>query len=190
MNSMPTVNTLPPNALCTPSLLSRAREDGVAFEEREYEGGKFVSTEVSGKPFDEASKEAVLRLLKYVGGSNQKYAGMGMTSPVVITSYPAENETLQPNVKVLLRIPSQYQADPPVPTDDTIHIEDRESVTFYSTQFGGYAKEADYVSHAAKLRSCLGPDISYHTDHYMCCGYDPPMKPYGRRNEVWFIKNN
>lgn len=28
--------------------------------------------EVEGKPFDEASKEGVLKLLKYVGGSNDK----------------------------------------------------------------------------------------------------------------------
>ena len=28
--------------------------------------------EVTGKPFDEASKEAALKLLKYVGGSNDK----------------------------------------------------------------------------------------------------------------------
>ncbi|KAG8436389.1 hypothetical protein GDO86_007478 [Hymenochirus boettgeri] len=172
-------------------LLHKGEKDGITFEEREYEGGKFASTEVSGKPFDEASKEGVLRLLKYVGGTNQNGTGMGMTSPVSIIGYPAEDsESLQPNVKVMIRIPSQYQADPPAPMEDTIKIEDRETVTVFSTQFGGYAKEADYISHAAKLRSCLDPEASYHTDYYMCCGYDPPMKPYGRRNEVWLVKSN
>ncbi|XP_075040194.1 heme-binding protein 1 [Mixophyes fleayi] len=172
------------------TLLQKQEKDGISFEERAYEGGKFVSVEVSGKPFDEATKECVLKLLKYVGGSNQKGAGMGMTSPVSIISYPTRTETLQPKVKVILRIPSQFQADPPIPIDENICIEDREGLTVYATQFGGFAKETDYVTHAAKLRSCLGPDVSYSTDYYICCGYDPPMKPYGRRNEVWFVKNN
>ncbi|KAM4651780.1 heme-binding protein 1 [Discoglossus pictus] len=170
-------------------ILQKEEKDGVCFEEREYEGGKFATVEVSGKPFDEASKEAVLLLLKYVGGSNNKGASMGMTAPVSITGYPAGDNALQSKVKVFLRIPSPFQGDPPVPEEGKIQIEDREGLTVYSTQFGGFAKEADYVSHASKLRSVLGPDVSYRTDYYICSGYDPPMKPYGRRNEVWFIKN-
>ncbi|XP_053577378.1 heme-binding protein 1 [Bombina bombina] len=169
-------------------LILKGEKDGVSYEEREYEGGKFATVEVSGKPFDEASKEAVLLLLKYVGGANQKGAGMGMTAPVSMISFPTEDDNLQPKVKVILRIPSQFQADPPTPTESNIHIEDRDALAVYSTQFGGFAKETDYVSHASKLRSALGPDASYHTDFYMCNGYDPPMKPYGRRNEVWLVK--
>ncbi|XP_068096329.1 heme-binding protein 1 [Hyperolius riggenbachi] len=163
-------------------------KDGLNIEERSYEGGKFASVELAGKEFDEATKECVLKLLKYVGGSNVKGAGMGMTSPVSIIGYPSENQSLEPNVKVLIRIPTDFQADPPTPIDESIRIEDREGFTIYATQFGGYAKEVDYVTHATKLKSCLGPDTSYHTDYYICCGYDPPMKPYGRRNEVWFVK--
>ncbi|KAM9325316.1 heme-binding protein 1 [Gastrophryne carolinensis] len=172
------------------TLLQKLEKDGIICEERTLEGGKFASVELSGKPFDEASKECVLKLLKYVGGSNSKGAGMGMTSPVSIVGYPTENNTLESKVNVLIRIPSQFQADPPVPTDQDISIADREGFSMYSIQFGGYAKEADYVAHAAKLESCLGPEVSYHKDYYMCCGYDPPMKPYGRRNEVWFVKKN
>ncbi|XP_077134472.1 heme-binding protein 1 [Ranitomeya variabilis] len=171
------------------TLIQKQDKDGMTFEERIYDGGKFASVEVSEKPFDEATKESVLKLLKYVGGSNEKGAGMGMTSPVSIISYPTEEESLQPKVKVILRIPSQFQADPPLPTDESIHIESREGLTVYAMQFGGYAKETDYVSCAEKLCSCLGPEASYHKDYYICCGYDPPMKPYGRRNEVWFVKS-
>lgn len=61
-------------------------------------------------------------------------------------------------------------------------------VWFLCRQFGGYAKETDYVSYAAKLKSALGSEAAYHKDFYFCNGYDPPMKPYGRRNEVWFVK--
>ncbi|NXJ28365.1 HEBP1 protein, partial [Dicrurus megarhynchus] len=114
--------------------------------------------------------------------------GMGMTAPVSITAFPAEDGSFQQKVKVSLRIPSQFQANPPCPTDESIKIEERGGMTIYSTQFGGYAKEADYVSHAAKLKAALGSDAAYRKDFYLCNGYDPPMKPYGRRNEVWFVK--
>lgn len=52
------------------TLLSLQEE--VTYEERACEGGKFAVVEVTGKQFDEASKEAVLKLLKYVGGTNDK----------------------------------------------------------------------------------------------------------------------
>ncbi|XP_030815994.1 heme-binding protein 1 isoform X1 [Camarhynchus parvulus] len=169
-------------------LLSKGEKDQVSYEERTYEGGKFAAVELVGKSFDEASKEGAVKLLKYVGGSNDKGVGMGMTAPVSITAFPAEDGSFQQKVKVSLRIPSQFQDSPPCPTDESIKIEERQGMTVYSTQFGGYAKEADYVSYAAKLKAALGSDAAYHKDSYLCNGYDPPMKPYGRRNEVWFVK--
>ncbi|NWH66666.1 HEBP1 protein, partial [Geococcyx californianus] len=114
--------------------------------------------------------------------------GMGMTAPVSITAFPAEDGSLQQKVKVSLRIPSPFQDNPPCPSDESIKIEERQGMTIYSTQFGGYAKEADYTSYAAKLKSALGNEAAYRKDFYLCNGYDPPMKPYGRRNEVWFVK--
>ncbi|XP_075791082.1 heme-binding protein 1 [Pelodiscus sinensis] len=169
-------------------VLSSGEKEEVSYEERMCEGGKFATVEVTGKQFDEASKEAVLKLLKYVGGTNDKGVGMGMTAPVSITAFPGEDGSLQQKVKVSLRIPSQYQDSPPCPGDESIQIEEREGMTIYSTQFGGYAKEEDYVNYAAKLRSALGSEATYHKDFYLCNGYDPPMKPYWRRNEVWFVK--
>uniref|UniRef100_A0A8B9IPL5 Heme-binding protein 1 n=1 Tax=Anser cygnoides TaxID=8845 RepID=A0A8B9IPL5_ANSCY len=109
--------------------------------------------------------------------------GMGMTAPVSITAFPAEDGSLQQKVKVYLRIPNQFQASPPCPSDESIKIEERQGMTIYSTQFGGYAKEVDYVNYAAKLKSALGSEATYRKDFYFCNGYDPPMKPYGRRNE-------
>uniref|UniRef100_A0A669PPQ3 Heme-binding protein 1 n=2 Tax=Phasianus colchicus TaxID=9054 RepID=A0A669PPQ3_PHACC len=169
-------------------VLSKGEKEQLSYEERECEGGQFAVVEVTGKPFDEASKEAALKLLKYVGGSNDKGAGMGMTAPVSITAFPAEDGSLQQKVKVYLRIPNQFQASPPCPSDESIKIEERQGMTIYSMQFGGYAKEVDYVNYAAKLKTALGSEAAYRKDFYFCNGYDPPMKPYGRRNEVWFVK--
>ncbi|XP_062838943.1 heme-binding protein 1 [Anolis carolinensis] len=169
-------------------VLSQGEKDEVSYEERTYEGGKFATVELTEKPFDEARNEAVLKLLKYVGGSNDQGAGMGIMAPICTTVFPEDDGSLQRKVKVLLRIPSQFQTSPPSPTDESIRMEELEEISVYSTQFGGYAKEADYVNYAAKLTSALGDKEAYHKDFYFCNGYDPPMKPYGRRNEVWLVK--
>uniref|UniRef100_A0A452T4D3 Heme-binding protein 1 n=1 Tax=Ursus maritimus TaxID=29073 RepID=A0A452T4D3_URSMA len=163
-------------------------EEDVSFEERTCEGGRFATVEVTDKPVDEALREAMPKVMKYVGGTNDKGIGMGMTVPISFAVFPGDDGSLQKKLKVWFRIPNQFQSNPPVPTDDSIKIEERESITVYSLQFGGYAKEADYVAHAAQLRTALEGTASCRSDVYFCTGYDPPMKPYGRRNEVWLVK--
>ncbi|NXU37946.1 HEBP1 protein, partial [Drymodes brunneopygia] len=110
-------------------LLSKGEKDQVSYEERACEGGRFAAVELVGKPFDEASKEGAVKLFKYVGGSNDKGVGMGMTAPVSITAFPAEDGSFQQKVKVSLRIPSQFQANPPCPTNESIKIEERQEMT-------------------------------------------------------------
>ncbi|XP_063094322.1 heme-binding protein 1 isoform X2 [Cavia porcellus] len=162
--------------------------ENISYEERACEGGKFATVEVTDKPVDEALREAMPKVMKYVGGTNDKGIGMGMTVPISFAVFPNEDGSLQKKLKVWFRIPNQFQSNPPVPSDESIKIEERESITVYSTQFGGYAKEADYVTQARQLRAALEGTATYRSDLYFCTGYDPPMKPYGRRNEVWLVK--
>lgn len=114
--------------------------------------------------------------------------GMGMTVPISFAVFPDEDGALQKKLKVWFRIPNQFQSNPPVPSDDSVKIEERENITVYSMQFGGYAKEADYIAQATQLRTALEGTVTYRSDIYFCTGYDPPMKPYGRRNEIWLVK--
>lgn len=59
--------------------------------------------------------------------------GMGMTVPISFAVFPSDDGSLQKKIKVWFRIPNQFQSNPPVPIDDSIKIEDRESITVYST---------------------------------------------------------
>ncbi|XP_058876273.1 heme-binding protein 1-like [Acipenser ruthenus] len=169
-------------------ILTSETKGDLNYEVRRYDGGMFATVNVDGKSFDETSGEAVLKLLKYVGGSNDKGIGMGMTAPVSITAFPKEDGSLSGKLNVGIRIPTKFQSDPPSPTDETVKIEQRSGMTVYSTQFGGYAKEVDYRSHAARLMAALGDSAPYQRGQYLCNGYDPPMKPYGRRNEIWLLQ--
>ncbi|XP_069763795.1 heme-binding protein 1-like [Narcine bancroftii] len=160
----------------------------LSYEEREYEPGQYATVTVSGKPFDEGSGEGVVKLLKYLGGSNEEGLQLGMTAPVSLKVHPNESGELQSSVEAQVRIPSQFQDNVPKPMDPSVEIQYLEGFTVYSTQFGGYAKEANYVEFAGKLQEALGDAAPFHRNVYLCAGYDSPMKPIGRRNEVWFLK--
>ncbi|XP_078388070.1 heme-binding protein 1-like [Cetorhinus maximus] len=168
--------------------LNSETKGDLTYEERKYEPGNYASVTISGKPFNEGSGEGALKLLKYVGGTNEQGVQLGMTSPVSMVVWPTEGDSLQPKVEVQIRIPSKFQENAPKPTDESIEIKHQDGFTVYSTQFGGYAKEANWVDYAGKLRTAMGDASSYHRDFYVCAGYDPPMKPIGRKNEVWFLK--
>jgi hypothetical protein len=59
--------------------------------------------------------------------------GMGMTVPISFAVFPNEDGSLQKKLKVWFRIPNQFQSNPPVPSDKSIKIEERDSITVYST---------------------------------------------------------
>ncbi|XP_072127735.1 heme-binding protein 1-like [Mobula birostris] len=160
------------------------------YEERKYEPGNYATITIRGKPFDESSGEGVVKLLKYLGGNNGQGLQLGMTTPISMKVHPSEDGGLQPSNEIYVRLPSKYQENAPKPTDEGIEIKWQEGFTVYSTQFGGYAKEAQFVEYATKLRTALGDAVPYHHDLFYCVGYDPPMKPVGRRNEVWFLKKD
>ncbi|XP_067551845.1 heme-binding protein 1 isoform X3 [Pseudorca crassidens] len=113
-------------------ILSKGGKGEVSYEERACEGGKFATVEVTDKPVDEALREAMPKVVKYVGGSNDKGIGMGMTVPISFAVFPSADGSLQKKLKVWFRIPNEFQSDPPAPSDDSIKIEDREGITVYS----------------------------------------------------------
>lgn len=55
-------------------------------------------------------------------------------------------------------------------------------------QFGGFAGESEYRAEALRLTRTLGETAPFQRKQYFCCSFDPPLKPYGRRNEVWFLQ--
>lgn len=56
-------------------------------------------------------------------------------------------------------------------------------------QFGGFAGESEFRAEASRLTCTLGDSAPFQRKQYLCCSYDPPIKPYGRRNEVWFLQD-
>uniref|UniRef100_A0A3B3YUQ1 Heme-binding protein 1 n=1 Tax=Poecilia mexicana TaxID=48701 RepID=A0A3B3YUQ1_9TELE len=122
----------------------------------------------------------VRKLLTYIGGNNEQ--AMGIAFPIIITVYPRNDGVFSRRLAVGIRIPNAYQQDPPAPTDSTIRVEERPGMTVYAL----------YVSFvtAARLTRALGETTPFQRKQYFCCSYDPPLKPYGRRNEVWLLQED
>ncbi|XP_056144713.1 heme-binding protein 1-like [Lampris incognitus] len=169
-------------------LLSSETKDGVSYEVRRYDAAKYATIPSEGRTFDQVSWELVRKLLMYIGGSNEHGEAMGIAAPITITVYPRDDGVMSRRLVVAIRIPSLYQKSPPAPTDSAIRIEDRPGMTVYALQFGGYAGESEYRAEALRLTRTLGETAPFQRKQYFCCSYDSPIKPYGRRNEVWFLQ--
>ncbi|KAL3054240.1 hypothetical protein OYC64_006546 [Pagothenia borchgrevinki] len=170
-------------------LLSSEIKDGVSFEVRRYDGAKYAVVSSEGRSFDQVTGELVRKLLMYIGGSNEQAVAMGTAAPIIITVYPRNDGVLSRRLVVAIRIPTSYQQEPPTPSDTTITVEDRSGMTVYALrQFGGFAAESEYRAEALRLTRTLGETAPFQRKQYFCCSYDPPLKPYGRRNEVWFLQ--
>ncbi|KAK5885400.1 hypothetical protein CesoFtcFv8_019109 [Champsocephalus esox] len=170
-------------------LLSSEIKDGVSFEVRRYDGAKYAVVSSEGRTFDQVTGELVRKLLMYIGGSNEQAVAMGTAAPIIVTVYPRNDGVLSRRLVVAIRIPTSYQQEAPTPSDTAITVEDRPGMTVYALrQFGGFAAESEYRAEALRLTRTLGETAPFQRKQYFCCSYDPPLKPYGRRNEVWFLQ--
>ncbi|CAL8302067.1 unnamed protein product [Merluccius merluccius] len=169
-------------------LLSSETKDGVSYEVRRYDAGKYAAISSEGRSFDQVTGELVRKLLMYVGGTNDQGVAMGTASPIATTVFPRDDGVMSRRLVVGLRIPVAHQRSPPTPSDSAIRIEERPGMTVYALQFGGFAGETEYRAEALRLTRTLGETAPYQRKQYFCCSYDVPIKPYGRRNEVWFLQ--
>ncbi|XP_051996394.1 heme-binding protein 1-like [Xyrauchen texanus] len=169
-------------------LLSTETKDGVCYEVRRYDAAKHVSVSLEGRSFDQASGELMRKLLMYMSGSNEQGEVMNTPIPVIFTVFPRDDGTLNRRLVAALRIPMSFQISPPTPSDSAIKIEERPGITVYALKFSGFAGESEFRAEASRLTCTLGDSAPFQRKQYLCCTYDPSIKPYGRRNEVWFLQ--
>ncbi|XP_051571672.1 heme-binding protein 1-like [Myxocyprinus asiaticus] len=169
-------------------LLSTETKDGVSYEVRRYDAAKHVSVSLEGRSFNQVSGELMRKLLMYMSGSNEQGEVMNTPIPVIFTVFPRDDGTLNRRLVAALRIPMGFQISAPTPSDSTIKIEERPGITVYALQFSGFAGESEFRAEASRLTCTLGDSAPFQRKQYLCCTYDPLIKPYGRRNEVWFLQ--
>lgn len=160
------------------------------FEERLYPARKWACTTMIGPEKDTLASPMFRKLFNYISGKNDQNVRMDMTTPVTTYIEPGAGPTCSSTFTMAFFIPQDHQNNPPVAGPD-VFIEERPEMTVFTRRFGGYASDETIGREAKELAELIQASGETDVDltHYYTAGYDPPFKPIGRRNEVWFVKN-
>lgn len=153
------------------------------FELRSYADCQWVSLSISGKTPDEFGREDFRKLLDYINGKNETGLSIEMTSPVVFNIKPEEDK----DYSVSFFLPAKLE-NPPNPSDPDLSLYTTSAREIYVRTFGGMAKDVDWKREFEFLKSKLENPADADFSSYQRAGYDPPFKPFNRRNEVWIVK--
>lgn len=156
-------------------------------ELRRYAAGNWVSTVVLDvKSYEGAVAKGFWRLFRYISGENEQEQKVEMTAPVRVKVLPGQGPACESNFTISFFIPSEFQADPPKPTNPDVAVTASAAMDVYVWGFGGWATGNKYVSHASDLVQQL-TDGGYKVeeDFFYTAGYDSPFRVLNRHNEVW-----
>jgi len=194
--------------LLEPTLVER----GIGYEIHRYPQSKWACTKAydvdpikdpmnnwqtmyDNNPFMAMSKTAwkrrpmnkmFMRLYKYIIGLNEDNIEIDMTRPVT-TKMIQQRRSRTYDEEMCFYLGSKYDQDrdPPRPIDRQVMIEERQEMTFYVRQFGGFALSHDDVEtqYDELKRDLRGEDFD--SDIFYSVGYNSPFTVEDRRNEIW-----
>ncbi|KAK7084288.1 Heme-binding protein 2 [Halocaridina rubra] len=161
------------------------------YEERLYPARKWACTKMKGMDQSSLISPMFRKLFNYISGKNEPNIRIDMTSPVTTYVEPSAGPTCESTFTMGFLVPEEHQNLPPPPSDKSIFIEERPTLTVYTRRFGGYTSDDIILKEARDLAEEIQkqnePSVNF--DQYYIVGYDPPFKLFGRRNEIWFVKN-
>ncbi|XP_065119216.1 heme-binding protein 2 [Paramisgurnus dabryanus] len=162
--------------------------EGDGYEVRHYDAAKWVSTEEQSHFMELAISRAFKKLYKYITGENEAGAKIDMTTPVLI-KVKEDDSIWDSSVYVLnFLLPSDFQANPPKPTDPSVYFTDTPDMNVYVKSYGGWMMSVVSKIKAQQLKTSLdNVQASYETEYHYDVGYNSPMKILNRHNEEWYI---
>uniref|UniRef100_A0A2L2Y5V6 Heme-binding protein 1 n=1 Tax=Parasteatoda tepidariorum TaxID=114398 RepID=A0A2L2Y5V6_PARTP len=155
------------------------------YELRSYPECQWVTLSIHDKTPDDFSRDDFRRLFDYISGKNEASLSIDMTVPVVYHVSPVEEKAKDYSVSFFL--PSKLES-PPNPLDNDLALSETGAREMYVRTFGGMAKDADWKKEFETLKSKIENPDDVDLSEYHRAGYDPPFKPFNRRNEVWIVK--
>ncbi|CAM9827145.1 unnamed protein product, partial [Phaeothamnion confervicola] len=151
---------------------------------REYSADQLIAltdATIDGSSWDEASEQGFEKNFEYITRNE-----IPMTSPVLF-------RRLGGKWHVSFFVPSSFEKmeDIPKPKDPSVSIKAlSKGARFAVVEFGGFAREGDYVAQAADLKAALAKDGVATVDPQnsewaeIWAGYDSPFVLFNRHNEV------
>ena len=148
------------------------------FEIRFYPSATLATVYTSAKSYRELANPGFRKLAGYIFGNNSSETKISMTAPVHMEISPSGST-------MSFVMPSAYNADNlPSPNDKEVKIEKSQDEYFAVISFSGYASDEDIKKYSDKLKDLLTETgISYY-GNFRFLGYDPPFRPFFRRNEI------
>ncbi|KAB0399987.1 hypothetical protein E2I00_018851, partial [Balaenoptera physalus] len=160
-----------------------------SYEIRRYGPAKWVSTSVESTDWDSAMQTGFTRLNSYIQGRNEKEMKIKMTAPVTSYVEPGSGPFSESTVTISLYIPSEWQSDPPRPSESDVFIEDRAEMTVFVRSFDGFSSAQKNQEQLLTLASILREEGKVFDEKvYYTAGYNSPFTLLDRRNEVWLIQ--
>jgi hypothetical protein len=165
-----------------------------AFDLRRYAPQLVVETSARGD-FDEARREAFMRLFRYIAGANRTNAKISMTVPVtsaaagekIAMTVPVTSAVATSGGTVMqFVVPSRYTAATvPQPTDPRISIREIGARLVAARRYSGRSNRANYERELGELRSGLQAAGLEAIGEPLFAVYNGPFTPwFMRRNEV------
>ncbi|KAI4896854.1 hypothetical protein NFI96_016918, partial [Prochilodus magdalenae] len=162
----------------------------IMYEERVYPAGKWACITNGENLYEQSISMGFMKLMRFICKESSAGRYLGMTVPVVNEITMLEDGTsFAKDVLTAYYLPSEFQANPPQPSDPDITIVDRGAIRVITRVFFGTTTEETISRQISLLWELLGTSENVHRDTYMVAVYENPGVP-NRRNEIWFIRQD
>ncbi|KAK4023812.1 hypothetical protein OUZ56_009211 [Daphnia magna] len=168
------------------------------YEERIYPPQTWVRTQIKSTSREDCTYPMFWKLFNYISGQNERQEKIPMTAPVSVLVEPDDPSEAadyrQNTFTMAFYIPAPFDEDPPQPNDPSVSIEHRPEIRVLVRTYGGFSNDRiDQEERCHLLASLTAEDREMVQDLlnkpgggvYYCAGYDPPLKLFFRRNEIW-----
>ncbi|KAM9393654.1 heme-binding protein 2-like [Pholidichthys leucotaenia] len=158
--------------------------ESAEYEVRHYNSVKWVSTNDTSISERVATVKSFYRLFQYISGKNELGVKIEMTTPVVVR-VPKVSFFEHGTYTMSFLLPSEYQEDPPKPTNDKVYIHSTPDMKMYVKSYGGMMFPTAKRMSEKLVKALDSSKATYKTGYYYRVGYNSPFTFLERHNEVW-----
>ncbi|XP_038865096.1 heme-binding protein 1-like [Salvelinus namaycush] len=171
------------------TLITRKEKCGdVLYEKRHYEKAHWACITVHEDTYEQSICYGFMKLMRYICQQNSSGSYLGMTIPILTVIRTDENHSvLSKDVTVAYYLPTEYQVQPPLPSDTEISIEEWPATIVYTRSFTGATNEVTIINEISTMAEMLDSPATHVNDSFIVAGYTNPAVA-NRQNEIWFLE--
>ncbi|XP_010877844.2 heme-binding protein soul3 [Esox lucius] len=171
------------------TLITRKEKCGdVLYEKRHYEKAYWACITVRQDTYEQSICYGFMRLMKYICQQNSSGGYLGLTIPILTIIRTDESRSiLSRDVTVAYFLSTEHQAQPPLPSDTDIRLEEWPATNVYTRAFAGATNEVTIINQINIMAEVLDSLAGHVNDSFIVAGYTNPAAA-NRQNEIWFLE--